>query len=80
MSKMSTIATGTLGDTPTGTWRIDPEKLIDEYRLVIHPVAIGHGTGLFSALREPLQLDHLEARTFPSGTMIHTYRPHGVNR
>jgi hypothetical protein len=33
-----------------------------------------------SALREPLQLDHLEARTFPSGTMIHTYRPHEVNR
>jgi polyisoprenoid-binding protein YceI len=24
MSNMSTIATGTLGDTPTGTWRIDP--------------------------------------------------------
>ena len=56
------------------------ENLIDEYRLVIHPVAIGHGTGLFSALREPLQLDHLEARTFPSGTMIHTYRPHEANR
>ena len=56
------------------------ENLIDEYRLVIHPVAIGHGTGLFSALRKPLRLDHLEARTFPSGTMIHTYRPHEVNR
>jgi hypothetical protein len=25
-----------------------------EYRLVIHPVAIGHGAGLFGALREPL--------------------------
>lgn len=24
MSNMSTIATGTLGDTPTGTWRVDP--------------------------------------------------------
>jgi polyisoprenoid-binding protein YceI len=23
MGNMSTIATGTLGDTPTGTWRID---------------------------------------------------------
>ncbi len=56
------------------------ENLIDEYRLVIHPVAIGHGTALFSALREPLRLDHLEARSFPSGTMIHTYRPHEVNR
>jgi dihydrofolate reductase len=56
------------------------ENLIDEYRLVIHPVAIGHGTGLFSALHEPLRLDHIEARTFPSGTMIHTCRPHEVKR
>lgn len=31
------------------------DGLIDEYRLVIHPVAIGHGTGPFSALREPLR-------------------------
>src|SRR6266545_2009883 len=33
------------------------ERLIDEYRLVIHPVVIGNGTGLFKALREPLRLD-----------------------
>jgi dihydrofolate reductase len=51
------------------------ERLIDEYRLVIHPVVIGHGTGLFSALREPLRLDLVEARTFPSGTAIHVSRP-----
>ncbi len=51
------------------------EGLIDEYRLVIHPVVIGHGTGLFSARREPLRLDLVEARTFPSGTATHVYRP-----
>ena len=51
------------------------EGLIDEYRLVIHPVVIGHGTGLFSALREPLRLHLVEARTFTSGTTIHVYRP-----
>jgi dihydrofolate reductase len=42
------------------------DGLIDEYRLVIHPVAIGHGAGLFSALRGPLRLDLIEARRFPS--------------
>ena len=52
------------------------ENLIDEYRLVIHPVAIGHGRGLFSALPAPLRLDLIDARTFPSGTAIHVYRPH----
>ncbi len=51
------------------------EGLIDEYRLVIHPVVIGHGTALFSALRKPLRLDLAEARTFPTGTAIHVYRP-----
>ena len=56
------------------------ERLIDEYRLVIHPVAIGHGTGLFGALRRPLRLDLIEGPTFPSGTMIHVYRPHEGNR
>jgi dihydrofolate reductase len=53
--------------------------LIDEYRLVIHPVAIGHGTGLFEALREPLRLALVEARTFPTGTAIHVYRPRRTN-
>jgi len=56
------------------------ENVIDEYRLVIHPVVIGNGTGLFGPLREPLRLDLVEARTFPSGTVIHTYRPHQGNR
>ena len=56
------------------------ENLIDEYRLVIHPVVIGNGTSLFGALREPLRLDLVEARTFPSGTLIHVYRPREVAR
>jgi dihydrofolate reductase len=51
------------------------EGLIDEYRLVIHPVVIGNGTGLFSALGAPLLLEPLEARTFPNGTAVHVYRP-----
>jgi len=49
--------------------------LVDEYRLVLHPVVIGHGQGLFEALREPLRLELIEARTFATGTAIHTYRP-----
>lgn len=56
------------------------ESLIDEYRLVIHPVVIGNGTSLFSALRAPLRLDVVEARTFPSGTTIQVCRPLAQNR
>jgi dihydrofolate reductase len=54
--------------------------LIDEYRLVIHPVVIGHGTGLFGGLGEPLRLNLVEARTFPSGTAIHVYQPRKRDR
>jgi dihydrofolate reductase len=50
-------------------------QLVDEFRLVLHPVVIGHGQGLFEALRKPLRLELVEARTFRTGTAIHTYRP-----
>lgn len=52
--------------------------LIDEYRLVIHPVVIGHGTGLFTSLSEPMRLDLVKAHSYPSGTTIHVYRPRGT--
>jgi dihydrofolate reductase len=49
--------------------------LIDEYRLVILPVALGHGLPLFKDLERPLRLDLAEAKSFPDGTVIHVYRP-----
>ncbi len=49
--------------------------LIDEYQLLVHPVALGTGLPLFSALKEPLALELVEARTFRSGTAAHIYRP-----
>lgn len=52
--------------------------LIDEYRLVIHPVALGNGLPLFKDLAKPLRLDLAEAKDFPGGTVIHVYRPIGA--
>jgi dihydrofolate reductase len=49
--------------------------LIDEYRLVILPVALGGGLPLFKDLTKPLRVELAEARTFPDGTAIHVYRP-----
>ena len=49
--------------------------LIDEYRLVILPVALGNGLPLFKDLAKPLRVDLAEARSFPGGTVIHVYRP-----
>jgi len=49
--------------------------LIDEYRLVILPVALGNGLPLFKDLARPLRVDLAEAKTFPDGTVIHVYQP-----
>jgi dihydrofolate reductase len=49
--------------------------LIEEYRLVIHPVALGNGLPLFKDLARPLPVDLAEAKSFPDGTVIHVYQP-----
>ncbi len=51
--------------------------LIDEYRLVILPVALGNGLPLFKDLAKPLRVDLAEAKSFPDGTVIHVYQPIG---
>ena len=49
--------------------------LIDEYRLVILPVALGNGLPLFKDLDKPLRLHLAEATSFPDGTVIDVYQP-----
>jgi dihydrofolate reductase len=49
--------------------------LIEEYRLVILPVALGNGLPLFKDLARPLRVDLAEAKRFPDGTVIHVYQP-----
>jgi dihydrofolate reductase len=51
------------------------EGLIDEYRLVIHPVALGSGMPLFKDLAVPLHLMLVESRAFADGTAICVYQP-----
>jgi dihydrofolate reductase len=48
--------------------------LVDEYRLMIQPAALGAGLPLFKDLPAPLQLEFVEATT-PTGVAIHIYRP-----
>jgi dihydrofolate reductase len=47
-------------------------NLIDEYRLVTHPVAVGEGARLFEDLPAPMRLRHVESQPFQSAT-VHVY-------
>jgi dihydrofolate reductase len=49
--------------------------LIDEYRMVIHPVVLGQGQPLFSGLRSPVDLRLIDATPFSSGVVAAVYQP-----
>jgi dihydrofolate reductase len=49
-------------------------NLVDEYRLVVHPVVLGAGLPLFQDAEE-FDLALIDAVTFPTGTQALTYRP-----
>ena len=48
--------------------------LVDEYRLVIHPVVLGAGTPFWPGLEAPLPLRLVEQRTFDSGCRVQVVR------
>jgi dihydrofolate reductase len=47
--------------------------LVDEYRLVIHPVVLGAGLPIFDGLAKPSYLKLTDVKAFPGGTVVHTY-------
>jgi dihydrofolate reductase len=49
--------------------------LVDEYRLVINPMALGDGLPLFKDLPAPIRLQLVEATAYASGASLHIYRP-----
>jgi dihydrofolate reductase len=49
--------------------------LVDEYQLLVHPVARGQGLPLFSELPKPIALKLVSATTFPAGAAAHVYHP-----
>ncbi|QSQ21837.1 dihydrofolate reductase family protein [Pyxidicoccus parkwayensis] len=49
--------------------------LVDEYQLLIHPVALGSGLRLFPEREQPLKLRLVSATRFDSGAVAHVYRP-----
>lgn len=50
------------------------EGLIDEYEVLVYPIALGKGTPLFGGLHHPQTLEFISAKALRSGTVLLTYR------
>lgn len=51
------------------------ENLIDEYALMVHPIALGKGVPIFSDLPASRPLELLSSKAFPLGSVAQIYRP-----
>jgi dihydrofolate reductase len=49
--------------------------LIDEYWLVVHPVALGSGLRLFADLSAPIRFKLIDRTAFESGVTVMTFQP-----
>lgn len=49
--------------------------LVDEYRLMVHPIVLGKGLPLFDRIGGERTLELLDAITFPSGVVQMRYKP-----
>lgn len=51
------------------------EGVIDQYDLLVHPIALGRGLPVFSNLAEPKRLELISSKAFPTGAVAQSYRP-----
>lgn len=52
-------------------------QLVDEYRLTVHPVALGRGAGLMHGLPEPQRLALISSTVYTDGTVVNVMQPSG---
>jgi dihydrofolate reductase len=67
-------ARGVLVGSPTLSAALERLGLIDEYRIVVHPVLAGHGPTLFQGLERPRHLELVSTERLKSGVMAMHYR------
>lgn len=63
--------------SPTLVQSLTNAGLVDEYRIIIHPVIVPEGRRLFENLKGRTDLQLLGVDTFAGGAMVVTYAPTG---
>jgi len=53
-------------------------RLVDEYRIWVFPVVLGHGKRLFGDGTVPTTFVQADTRATTTGVLVHTYRPAGL--
>ena len=55
--------------------QLAPEGLIDEYQMMVDPVALGKGRTMFDGIQEKLDLKLTKSRTFKNGKVYLCFEP-----
>ncbi len=55
--------------------QLSDADLIDEYHVVVNPLALGKGRTMFEGMTKPLELKPLKSRTFQNGCVYLVYEP-----
>jgi dihydrofolate reductase len=61
--------------SPQLTASLLEQGLVDELRVMVHPILLGAGKSLFRTLSDRVPLELRQTRTFESGNVMLTYRP-----
>jgi dihydrofolate reductase len=61
--------------SPTLVRTLLREGLLDELRLLVHPIVVGRGKRLFETEDAPIPLKLIDSRTFETGVQTMTYAP-----
>jgi dihydrofolate reductase len=63
--------------SPTLTASLIEQGLVDELRVMVHPILLGGGKPLFAALTRRVPVELLRTTVFHSGNVLLVYRPVG---
>jgi dihydrofolate reductase len=55
--------------------QLAPHHVIDEYQMIVDPVALGEGRSMFDGIQAPLELKLTKTRTFGNGKVYLCYEP-----
>jgi dihydrofolate reductase len=51
------------------------QRLVDEFRLIVHPIALGRGLSIFERLSLPLSMELIDSRKFAGGAIANVFEP-----